>query len=105
MRLPAGMKAMFGVWRKWRQGSDFVRRSDRLRSILTSLCQCSPTAHSRAHRALLVATVYVLGPVAVAQVSVTQSGCAGRQTGCGSSSAAAGRAAQPEAALAQAKSL
>jgi tetratricopeptide (TPR) repeat protein len=109
MRVPAGMKAMFAVSPKWPQKPGSVWRIDASSCIPTSLSQRTPMAYSCAHRAVLFAAIVcVLGSVAVAQAAMaplSESGCSGRQTGCGSSSATQARTPQPEAALAEAKSL
>jgi tetratricopeptide (TPR) repeat protein len=109
------MKALFALSANRHRDQDPARRIEASRGIPTSLSQCTSTAYSGAHFAVLIfAIMYVLAPVAVAEtgtVPLNQSQCSGSQMPSGSSSAPAGKAANhaetalPDVALAEAKSL
>jgi tetratricopeptide (TPR) repeat protein len=115
MRVSAGMKALFAVSPCRLRDQDSARRIEASRGIPTSLSQCTSTAYSCEHFAVLIlAVMYVLAPVAVAQTgtaALNQSQCSGSQIPCGSSSAPVGQGAShaettpPDVALAEAKSL
>jgi len=106
---------MFAVSPNRHPDQDSARGIEAPSGIPTSLSQRTSTAYSCAHFAVLIlAIMYVLAPVAVAQAGtapLNQSQCSGSQMPCGSSSAPAreaanhAEAAPPDAALAEAKSL
>jgi tetratricopeptide (TPR) repeat protein len=109
------MKEMFAGSPNRHPDQDSARGIEAPSGIPTSLPQRTSTAYSCAHFAVLIlAMMYVLAPVAVAQAGtapLNQSQCSGSQMPCGSSSAPAreaanhAEAAPPPRALAEAKSL